>query len=34
MDIDNWHSELEYDQWLQLPVSGPRPSARYKVVLF
>lgn len=30
MDIDNWHSELEYDQWLQLPVSGPRPSARYK----
>ncbi|RVW97733.1 Acyl-CoA-binding domain-containing protein 6 [Vitis vinifera] len=30
MDIDNWHSELEYDQWLRLPVSGPRPSARYK----
>lgn len=26
----NWHSELDYDQWVPLPVSGPRPSARYK----
>lgn len=26
----HWHSELTYDQWVALPVSGPRPSARYK----
>ncbi|KAI3817604.1 hypothetical protein L1987_11400 [Smallanthus sonchifolius] len=26
----NWHSELDYDQWVALPVAGPRPSARYK----
>ncbi|KAH7547823.1 hypothetical protein ACOSQ2_033288 [Xanthoceras sorbifolium] len=30
MDISNWHSELDYEQWVALPVSGPRPSARYK----
>ncbi|KAK0592644.1 hypothetical protein LWI29_022839 [Acer saccharum] len=30
MDITNWHSELDYEQWVALPVSGPRPSARYK----
>lgn len=26
----NWQSELAYDQWLALPVSGSWPSARYK----
>lgn len=30
MDSGNWHSELPYDQWVTLPVSGARPSARYK----
>lgn len=29
----NWQSELAYDQWLALPVSGSWPSARYKVFL-
>ncbi|KAF9598967.1 hypothetical protein IFM89_033312 [Coptis chinensis] len=29
-DINNWLSELEYDQWAAVPVSGSRPSARYK----
>lgn len=31
VDISKWLSELGYDQWVALPVSGPRPSARYKV---
>ncbi|KAL4576805.1 hypothetical protein LXL04_012905 [Taraxacum kok-saghyz] len=26
----NWHSVLDSDQWVALPVSGQRPSARYK----
>ena len=30
-DSSNWHLELTYDQWIALSVSGPRPSARYKV---
>ncbi|XP_030450842.1 acyl-CoA-binding domain-containing protein 4 [Syzygium oleosum] len=30
MDIDSWCSDLAYDQWVALPVSGQRPSARYK----
>ncbi|GKC66768.1 acyl-CoA-binding domain-containing protein 4 [Tanacetum coccineum] len=29
-DKSNWHSDLEYDKWVTLPVTGPRPSARYK----
>ncbi|KAK1416600.1 hypothetical protein QVD17_32391 [Tagetes erecta] len=29
-DISNWHSELDYDQWVALPVVGPQPLARYK----
>ncbi|CAI9296169.1 unnamed protein product [Lactuca saligna] len=29
-DNCNWHSDLDYDQWVALPVAGPRPSARYK----
>ncbi|KAI3734676.1 hypothetical protein L6452_14151 [Arctium lappa] len=29
-DNCNWHSDLVYDQWVALPVAGPRPSARYK----
>lgn len=28
--ISNWLSELPYGQWQALPVSGPRPPARYK----
>ncbi|KAG7032963.1 Acyl-CoA-binding domain-containing protein 4 [Cucurbita argyrosperma subsp. argyrosperma] len=30
MDVDNWRWGLAYDQWVALPVSGSRPSARYK----
>ncbi|KAK3422226.1 hypothetical protein EUGRSUZ_G02738 [Eucalyptus grandis] len=30
MDIDSWCLDLSYDQWVPLPVSGQRPSARYK----
>ncbi|XP_044460473.1 acyl-CoA-binding domain-containing protein 4, partial [Mangifera indica] len=30
MDIIKWHSELSYEEWMALPVSGSRPSARYK----
>ncbi|KAJ9553723.1 hypothetical protein OSB04_017768 [Centaurea solstitialis] len=26
----NWHSDLEYEKWVALPVAGPRPLARYK----
>lgn len=33
IDTANWHSELDYEQWVALPVSGPRPAARYKVIL-
>ncbi|KAI7730064.1 hypothetical protein M8C21_020015 [Ambrosia artemisiifolia] len=29
-DNSNWHSELDYDRWVALPIAGPRPSARYK----
>ncbi|KAJ4829842.1 hypothetical protein Tsubulata_016555 [Turnera subulata] len=27
---DSWCSQLEYDEWAPAPVSGPKPSARYK----
>lgn len=27
----NWHLDLAHEQWVALPVSGPRPLARYKV---
>ncbi|KAJ0101737.1 hypothetical protein Patl1_05999 [Pistacia atlantica] len=30
MDISNRHSELSYEEWMALPVSSSRPSARYK----
>ncbi|XP_030489381.2 acyl-CoA-binding domain-containing protein 4 [Cannabis sativa] len=30
VENNNWQSVLDYDQWVALPVSGPRPSARYK----
>ncbi|MBA0837633.1 hypothetical protein Goarm_009774, partial [Gossypium armourianum] len=30
MDITSWPSDLAYEQWVALPVSGARPSARYK----
>ncbi|PIA37125.1 hypothetical protein AQUCO_03000004v1 [Aquilegia coerulea] len=30
MNINNWISELGYDKWSPLPVTGSRPSARYK----
>ncbi|KAK1421215.1 hypothetical protein QVD17_23390 [Tagetes erecta] len=29
-DSGNWHSGLDFDQWVALPVAGSRPSARYK----
>ncbi|KVI09678.1 Kelch-type beta propeller, partial [Cynara cardunculus var. scolymus] len=29
-DSRNWHSLLDSDQWVALPVAGRRPSARYK----
>lgn len=29
-DSQNWHLDLTHDQWVPLPVSGPRPPARYK----
>ncbi|XP_048231831.1 acyl-CoA-binding domain-containing protein 4 [Ricinus communis] len=28
--VDNWFSQLTYEQWVAIPVSGVRPSARYK----
>ena len=31
IDISNWQSVMGYDQWVALPVTGTRPSARYKV---
>ncbi|KAL9388476.1 hypothetical protein Peur_017081 [Populus x canadensis] len=30
MDVANWFSQLPYEQWVPIPVSGTRPSARYK----
>lgn len=30
LDISNWQSDLAYEQWIALPVSGPQPPARYK----
>ncbi|PON43636.1 BTB-kelch protein [Parasponia andersonii] len=30
VDNSNWQSELGYDQWVAIPVTGPHPSARYK----
>ncbi|KAI3917183.1 hypothetical protein MKX01_003632 [Papaver californicum] len=30
LDINNWLSSLAYDKWVAVPVSGSRPSARYK----
>ncbi|KAM1157410.1 hypothetical protein TB2_027592 [Malus domestica] len=30
VDTSNWQIDLAYDQWIALPVSGPRPPARYK----
>ncbi|CAN1174332.1 Acyl-CoA-binding domain-containing protein 6 [Linum perenne] len=29
-DVGDWFSQLPYEQWVAIPVSGPRPSARYK----
>ncbi|XP_059669143.1 acyl-CoA-binding domain-containing protein 5-like [Cornus florida] len=29
-DSSDWHLALNYDQWVALSVSGPRPPARYK----
>ena len=34
MDISSWPLDLIYEQWVALPVSGARPSARYKVFCF
>ncbi|XP_061986715.1 acyl-CoA-binding domain-containing protein 4-like isoform X1 [Populus nigra] len=30
MNAANWFSQLAYDRWVPIPVSGARPSARYK----
>lgn len=30
MDINNWLKDLTYDEWVVVPISGARPSARYK----
>ncbi|KAB1211042.1 Acyl-CoA-binding domain-containing protein 4 [Morella rubra] len=30
LDISEWKSGVAYDHWIALPVSGPRPPARYK----
>lgn len=32
VDTQGWRLELNYDQWVALPVSGQRPAARYKVL--
>lgn len=32
MNAANWFSQLAYDRWVPIPVSGARPSARYKVM--
>jgi len=32
MEVANWFSQLPYEQWVPIPVSGTRPSARYKVM--
>lgn len=34
LDISDWQSGLAYDQWIALPVSGSRPPARYKVIVY
>lgn len=31
MDTNNWLKDLTYEEWVAVPVSGARPSARYKV---
>ena len=31
MEVNNWHKELTYDEWVPITVSGARPAARYKV---
>ncbi|ESW16246.1 hypothetical protein PHAVU_007G140800 [Phaseolus vulgaris] len=30
MEINNWYTELTYDEWVPVTVSGARPGARYK----
>ncbi|KAG5152455.1 hypothetical protein JHK84_028927 [Glycine max] len=30
MEVNNWHKELTYDEWVPITVSGARPAARYK----
>ncbi|XP_071930249.1 acyl-CoA-binding domain-containing protein 6-like isoform X3 [Coffea arabica] len=29
-DNQNWHLHVSFDQWVAVPVPGPRPAARYK----
>lgn len=31
MEVNNWHNDLTYDNWVPVTVSGARPPARYKV---
>ncbi|CAI0442536.1 unnamed protein product [Linum tenue] len=30
VDVGDWFTQLEYEQWVAIPVFGTRPSARYK----
>ncbi|XP_042519949.1 acyl-CoA-binding domain-containing protein 5 [Macadamia integrifolia] len=30
LDSNRWPSDMAYDQWIALPISGSRPAARYK----
>ncbi|KAL5069288.1 hypothetical protein RYX36_020175 [Vicia faba] len=30
MEVNNWHNDLTYDNWVPISVSGARPPARYK----
>ncbi|QCE07801.1 host cell factor [Vigna unguiculata] len=30
MEVNNWHKELTYDEWVPITLSGARPGPRYK----
>ena len=32
ISVANWFSQLTFEQWVAIPVSGAKPSARYKVI--
>lgn len=33
MENHSWLLDASYDEWVAVPVSGPRPAARYKVLV-